>query len=583
MELSLPSPSSPMSRAAVWTPRHTHQLYEANAKTLAKTLNLKRGGASGSSPSSRKEASPSTRRTSGGAASSRKESTKRESGKEDKKTGAGSTERSARGAGSSREKPSAGTDRSAKLPPKAPSASVAKLASKLSSIKEAAADAGEGAPAEAVPADGEKPRMPSSLGTVGNLLAKVNKLKGLPAKKAKAQAEAEAKKDEWLAEWKKWVVNINVPQLVCEALQMPTETEAEAFAYMKALTRETVADLLGQAGLPGLLEHVMAGLETVLGQWAPSGPALAEEFKSSAKFCMGYGGLDDFFGGLEVLLGPPQMAKDPATGEASIMRAMEVEHCEECDSEKEFTSSNGVTTTSITEWEFVVKPDMSRAERDVIDVETGEPTGAKLGAYPERGWGFAEAHPEWCRKPRTREELDDLLERKANSKLREQFGEDAVLIPEEFLGAILYTGPMFQKYNAVLRAKTKDDFLVGLWRKQCGKNTYATTIHAISSAVIKLSKLSKAGKVYRGVCYGRFPDKFWVPDEMGVKGGVEFGFSSTTRERPQAVHYANGGGNAPSGEAKTILEMQMGMIDRGADIAWLSQYPHEKECLLRMR
>merc|ERR1719183_543672 len=34
------------------------------------------------------------------------------------------------------------------------------------------------------------------------------------------------------------------------------------------------------------------------------------------------------------------------------------------------------------------------------------------------------------------------------------------------------------------------------------------------------------------------------------------------------------------GEASTIFEMQMGMVDRGADLTWLSQYPHEKEVLL---
>ena len=60
---------------------------------------------------------------------------------------------------------------------------------------------------------------------------------------------------------------------------------------------------------------------------------------------------------------------------------------------------------------------------------------------------------------------------------------------------------------------------------------------------------------------------------MGVRGGVEYGFSSTTTDRKQAVHYAQG-------KASTILELQMGMVDRGADISWLSQYPHEKETLL---
>ena len=47
---------------------------------------------------------------------------------------------------------------------------------------------------------------------------------------------------------------------------------------------------------------------------------------------------------------------------------------------------------------------------------------------------------------------------------------------------------------------------------------YATTIHAINSCVIKLSKLAKAVKVYRGLAGGVLPTEFWRPNEHGVKG-----------------------------------------------------------------
>jgi hypothetical protein len=67
---------------------------------------------------------------------------------------------------------------------------------------------------------------------------------------------------------------------------------------------------------------------------------------------------------------------------------------------------------------------------------------------------------------------------------------------------------------------------------------------------------------------------------MGVRGGIEYGFSSTTTDREQALHYATAGGAGKDGDAMTIFEMQMGMVDRGADLSWLSQYPHEKEVLL---
>ena len=88
-----------------------------------------------------------------------------------------------------------------------------------------------------------------------------------------------------------------------------------------------------------------------------------------------------------------------------------------------------------------------------------------------------------------------------------------------------------------------------------------------------MSRLTKVKPLYRGWTDATLPKTFFEADDMGVKGGVEYGFSSTTTERAQAVHYAQG-------KASTILELQMGMVDRGADISWLSQYPHEEETLL---
>merc|ERR1719384_1565861 len=48
---------------------------------------------------------------------------------------------------------------------------------------------------------------------------------------------------------------------------------------------------------------------------------------------------------------------------------------------------------------------------------------------------------------------------------------------------------------------------------------------------------------------------------------------STTTDREVARTYAQGG----VGQAATIFEIQMGMVDRGADLSYFSQYPHEKE------
>ena len=72
------------------------------------------------------------------------------------------------------------------------------------------------------------------------------------------------------------------------------------------------------------------------------------------------------------------------------------------------------------------------------------------------------------------------------------------------------------------------------------------------------------------------PSSFFQRNTAGVRGGIEYGFSSTTTDREQALLYAGG----DQSDASTIFEMQMGMVDRGADVSWLSQYPHEREVLL---
>ena len=95
-------------------------------------------------------------------------------------------------------------------------------------------------------------------------------------------------------------------------------------------------------------------------------------------------------------------------------------------------------------------------------------------------------------------------------------------------------------------------------------NLYTTTLHVINSGIVKTSKLTYAGKVYRGVSGMELPDEFWHPNKHGVKGGIEAAFMSTTKDRKVAMQYA-----ASSGRG-VVFEIQQGMIDRGADISWLS-------------
>ena len=67
---------------------------------------------------------------------------------------------------------------------------------------------------------------------------------------------------------------------------------------------------------------------------------------------------------------------------------------------------------------------------------------------------------------------------------------------------------VYLKYNASLRysgalsAEGAEETRVSAKRefdKYCEGNKYSSTLHAINSAIVKLGKLSKAQKVYRGI------------------------------------------------------------------------------------
>jgi hypothetical protein len=112
----------------------------------------------------------------------------------------------------------------------------------------------------------------------------------------------------------------------------------------------------------------------------------------------------------------------------------------------------------------------------------------------------------------------------------------------------------------------------------CKGNKYTTTIHGINSALLKLAKLQPATDVFCGVRNGLLPEIFWKANEFIVKSGVEFVIMSTTTNRDVAVTYSGAGEN---NSVSTIIQGQLGMIDRGAELSWLSQYPAEKDIYKR--
>ena len=74
---------------------------------------------------------------------------------------------------------------------------------------------------------------------------------------------------------------------------------------------------------------------------------------------------------------------------------------------------------------------------------------------------------------------------------------------------MLYTGPMFEVYNAVLRRFPKEVYE----RFAGGGNRFATTIHVLVSAVVKIARVMKLPpglELFRGLGgLAELPDSFY--------------------------------------------------------------------------
>ena len=93
----------------------------------------------------------------------------------------------------------------------------------------------------------------------------------------------------------------------------------------------------------------------------------------------------------------------------------------------------------------------------------------------------------------------------------------------------------WQVYNAILRQYPPDVF--GKFR--AGGNLYATTIHILVSAVIKIAramKLPSGLELFRGLGgLMELPDAFFRTDANGCRGYAEWAFLSTTSDKAVAV------------------------------------------------
>lgn len=257
-----------------------------------------------------------------------------------------------------------------------------------------------------------------------------------------------------------------------------------------------------------------------------------------------------YWSGLTRLTGAPgsQMEKP-------IMQWMEEEHCTVIDSDDTFEVGNyGTHTTSRAEWFFVVRPD-DGLEVLGLDEWPGAEEARNRQDLPRQAYPLEYFRGEW-----------DAVDRRLQAA-----GEQPLSIPE-FVALRLYTGPLFRKYNAVMRASSGVRFLENVFQDVCMGNRYATTIHVLTAAIVKLGKIVPADLVYRAPG-GALPNSFWHKQPEGCQGGLELAFMSTTTRKKEAMAYAR---RAPG---MILFEIQQGFVARGASISWLSQYPNEEEIL----
>ena len=456
----------------------------------------------------------------------------------------------------------------------------------------------------------------------------------------------------WLASLDSNTDGNSVARVVANALLVGStdasdELAALAYLMQRCPTEQALADhLLATDMVPKLVALVHSHLGKLISNTSWQAPAKLVRHKFAGAMEAHYAGLDDFFGGLEGQIGAPQ---------PNALEAIEAEHLHRDDSLVNFLASNyGVRTTSSVEWFFVVEPTPERLAKLGLP---GWPIEAD-DRMPDRGR---------CRAPCA---LDHYLSEARTVNERLAAANQPTLLIAETVAMRFYTGPLFVKYNGVLRGlhsaapllrselirlcaseATRSLYetrmasvehsgqpseavhevfealdpegsglldaealptalrqlgialeaadikevsrswraqgadrgaldLEQLWQRErawaaarAAANPYVTTLHAINSGIVKAGKIARVCKVYRGIGGVALPVEFWEPNEFGVRGGVEKAFLSTTTSRRVAMGYASGRG------VGVCLEIMQGSVDRGANLSWLSQYPHEEEIL----
>ena len=247
------------------------------------------------------------------------------------------------------------------------------------------------------------------------------------------------------------------------------------------------------------------------------------KFQSSRK--MACGGINDFHKGLTGRVGAPNL---------NFLQAMRAEHCVKGGHNYEFTTGNyKIKTTPEREWLQIV----------------GDERGVKAAVPAED-----------MQHGRVITDISELMKRPQ--------AVDADLEECEVVALSLYSGPLFEIYNSMLRRYPPEKY--DAFHSQ--GNTFSTTIFVLVSAIQKLSRhmyLPPSMRLYRGFSSMEMPDSFFnVDDKTGCSGYTEWGFISTTSNKNVAIQYSGVDVGKPRA---TVLCIRPSSVDRGASIAEFSQ------------
>ena len=335
-------------------------------------------------------------------------------------------------------------------------------------------------------------------------------------------------------ELQSWLSGKNLP-LAADALRVLVGRGSEQLQKFSQLSSADVEHVAAAtcAIIPSMLKELHQELQGACAiQSQVEADMKADPSKFNDCYKMACGSISDFHKGLTGRVGMPHL---------NFKNAMRQEHCERAGCDVEFTTGNyNITTTPKQEWQYIAEsvpcPHLGH-DRRIIPIS----------------------------------ELHQRHKRKVS-----QDAEFAELREEEVIAIVLYTGPMFQIYNTILRQYPKDTFSIF----KAGDNLFSTSIFVLVSAVQKLSRFTRIPPgtlLYRGLG-GKvdLPDIFSQIDDKGCSGYAEWGFLSTTSNRDVALGYSGVKDRRPKA---MVMVIETSSIDRGADISDFSQYPGEKEFL----